>query len=98
MQRCHPVGAVLYRLIEVTQVRTDTLRVYGPGSYGIDPDAVLRQLQRHVPDKAMHASLRRRVGRAAIVVGGPGRALTRARGDTHDSPGALLHHVWHSVP
>src|SRR5262245_13363350 len=98
MQRRHAVWAVLYRLIEVTQVRADPLCVNRPRGYSVDPDAVLRQLQRHVPDKTMHASLRRRVGRAAIVVSGPGRALAGARGDTHDAAGALPHHVWHGVP
>src|SRR5262249_1451931 len=98
MQRRHAVWAVLYCLIKTLQVRTDPLRVDGSRGYSVDPDAVLRQLQRHVPDKAMDASLRRRVGCAAIVIGGPGRALARTRGDTHDTAGALLHHVWHGVP
>src|SRR5262245_48761751 len=62
-QRRHAVWAVFHRLIEAMQVRPDTLRLDRPWGHSIDRDAILCQLQCHVPDKAMHPSLRCGVGR-----------------------------------
>src|SRR5215475_6704842 len=45
----------------------------------------------------MHARLGGRVGGPTLIIGCPGGALARPRGNTDDSPGALPHHVWYRV-
>src|SRR5215510_8409163 len=45
----------------------------------------------------MHARLGGRVGGPTLIIGCPGGALARPRGNADDSPGALPHHVRYRV-
>src|SRR6185369_16949099 len=79
-QRGHVIGAVLHRLVQPSQPGPEPLGVDRARRHRVHVDAMLGQLEGDVPHEAVHARLGGGVRGAALVVGGPRRALPGARG------------------